>query len=195
MLPSTASHAVFAKGTPRKTSRVYPCRRGKSSLFPQNRLGRFPKARGGGVSSPSTLTWPPGSLRLYVRKVTTNVIIAQLMSIFCRNGFPTTLVSDNGPQFKSAQFSKYLKSQGIQYVMASPYNPQENGVVERMHGTLNAIIAKSCSFPPNSNYSLISPSLPLFPHFPSKGNWAEVVPSAFTLCGARPTAQWHSLWH
>ena len=108
------------------------------------------------------IRWPEA---IPIRKVTTNVIIAQLKSIFCRNGFPTTLVSDNGPQFKSAQFSKYLKSQGIQHVTASPYHPQGNGVVERMLGTLNTIIAKSIE---------------------KKGNWAEVVPMCLYFMRCTP---------
>ena len=46
---------------------------------------------------------------------------------------------------------------------ASPYYSQANGVVERMHGTLNSIIAKSIE---------------------KKGNWVEIVPMClnFMIC-------------
>jgi len=119
-------------------------------------VGPFPKAKGGFqflLTYVNMATrWPEA---IPLRKTTTQVIIAQLKGIFCRNGFPTTLVSDNGPQFTSAQFTKFLKAQGIQHVTASPYHPQRNGVVERMHGTLSSIIAKTVE---------------------KKGNWAEVVP-------------------
>ena len=74
-----------------------------------------------------------------MRKTTTKIVIDQLKPTFSRNGFPTTIVSDNGPQFVSAQFARFLKVNGIQHVKASPYHPQGNGVVKRMHGTLTSI--------------------------------------------------------
>ena len=100
-----------------------------------------------------------------LRKTTTRVMIDQLKAIFCRNGFPTTIVTDNGPQFTSALFTKFLKANGIEQVKASPYHPQGNGVVERMHGTLNSVIARSVD---------------------KKGNWAEIVPMCLYFLRCTP---------
>ena len=75
--------------------------------------------------------------------MTTRIVIDQLKSIFCRNGFPTTIVTDNGPQFTSELFRKFLREKGIEHVKSSQYHPQGNGVVERMHGTLNSVISRS----------------------------------------------------
>ena len=100
-----------------------------------------------------------------MRKTTTKIVIDQLKSIFARNGFPTTIVSDNGPQLVSVQFARFLKENGIQHVKASPYHPQGNGVVERMHRTLTSIVAKSIQ---------------------KKGNWAEIVPMALYFMRCTP---------
>ena len=53
------------------------------------------------------------------------------------------LVSDNGSQFCSKQFEKFLKENGTERVTTSSYHPQGNGFVESLHGTLNMIVAKS----------------------------------------------------
>ena len=65
-------------------------------------------------------------------------MIAQLKQIYTRNGFPTTLLSDNGRQLCSKQFEEFLVANGIEHVTMTPYHPQGNGIVERFHGTLNS---------------------------------------------------------
>ena len=62
-------------------------------------------------------------------------------------------------------FKKFLRPNGIAYVIASPYHPQGNGIMERMHRTLNAVIAKSVD---------------------AKGNWAQVVPMALYFLHCTP---------
>ena len=37
----------------------------------------------------------------------------------------------------------FLTQKGIEHVKASPYHPQGNEEIERMHRTLNSVIAKS----------------------------------------------------
>ena len=131
-------------------------------------VGPFPKAKGGFqyllTYIDMATRWPEA---IPLRKTTTSIVITQLRNIFARNGFPTTLVSDNGPQFVSTQFEKFLKTNGIQHVKTSPYHPQGNGVVERLHGTLNSIVAKTTE---------------------KKGNWAEVVPMALYFVRCTPGA-------
>ena len=57
-----------------------------------------------------------------------------------RYGPPVTLISDNGAEFRGHTFSNYLRFYGIQHKFTTPYHPQTNGMVERMHSTLKAMI-------------------------------------------------------
>lgn len=68
--------------------------------------------------------------------VTSTSIIEFLTTLFCRYGLPEQLVSDNGPQFKSAQFEDFLRVHGIQHNLTSVYHPQSNGAVERFNRVL-----------------------------------------------------------
>ena len=105
-------------------------------------VGPFPTAVGGFKFMLTCIDmatrWPEA---IPLRTTTAKVIINQLTNIFSRCGFPTVLISDNGTQFTGNIFQKWLKQTCIKYVRASPYHPQGNGVVERLHRTLNSIVS------------------------------------------------------
>ena len=63
---------------------------------------------------------------------TTKKTLAILYSWFCsETGVPTTLVSDNGPQFSSQDFKDKMLKWGIKHVFSPPYHPASNGAAER----------------------------------------------------------------
>ena len=63
---------------------------------------------------------------------TTLKTLAVLFGWFCsESGFPTTLVSDNGPQFVSKMFKDKMKLWGIKHIFSPPYHPSSNGAAER----------------------------------------------------------------
>ena len=128
-------------------------------------VGPFPTAKGGFqfllTYIDMATRWPEA---IPLRKTTTRMVIDQLKSIFCRNGFPTTIVTDNRHQFTSELFRKFLREKGIEHVKSSQYHPQDNGM-ERMHRTLN---------------SVISPSVD------KKGNWVEIVPMCLYFLRCTP---------
>ena len=62
---------------------------------------------------------------------TTQKTIGCLRELFASYGCPELLVSDNGPQFSSAEFSSFLSSNGVRHVRSPPYHPQSNGAAER----------------------------------------------------------------
>eukprot|EP00117_Sycon_ciliatum_P026714 scpid19450/ scgid21866/ Transposon Ty3-I Gag-Pol polyprotein; Gag3-Pol3; Transposon Ty3-2 TYA-TYB polyprotein; Capsid protein; p24; Spacer peptide p3; Nucleocapsid protein p11; Ty3 protease; p16; Spacer peptide J; Reverse transcriptase/ribonuclease H; p55; Integrase p52; Integrase p49 len=64
---------------------------------------------------------------------TTAAVIDRLMEVFARFGLPSVLVSDNGPQFASAEMAQFLQRLGIQHNRSSPRYPRSNGMVERLH--------------------------------------------------------------
>ena len=56
-----------------------------------------------------------------------------------RERYPDTsprLISDNGPQFIAKDFKVFVRLAGTTHVRTSPYYPQSNGKIERMHRTL-----------------------------------------------------------
>lgn len=63
-----------------------------------------------------------------------------LLSVFSRHGNPGNIVSDNGPQFTSAAFASFLRTQGISHSRTSVYYPAANGAVERFHRALRSCI-------------------------------------------------------
>ena len=62
---------------------------------------------------------------------TSAATITELRKIFARYGLPEQLVSDNGLQFVSAEFTQFLKSNGVKHIKSAPYHPSTNGIAER----------------------------------------------------------------
>jgi len=54
-------------------------------------------------------------------------VITQLKTIFARFGIPTTMVTDNGPQFDSHEMKEFAQAYEFQHTTTSPYFPQSNG--------------------------------------------------------------------
>ena len=52
--------------------------------------------------------------------------------MFAAYGLPQQVVSDNGPQFISAEFQLFMKCNGIKHIQCSPYHPSLNGLAEGM---------------------------------------------------------------
>ena len=65
-----------------------------------------------------------------VHDTTTPKLLRHLDSIFADRGLPTTIVSDNGPQFTSQLFKDHMKARGIKHVLTPPYHPASNGLAE-----------------------------------------------------------------
>ena len=63
-------------------------------------------------------------------ETTTAKTIAVLRHLFASYGLPEQLVSDNGPQFVSADFAQFLKANGVKHSKCAPYHPSSNGAAE-----------------------------------------------------------------
>ncbi|XP_064475528.1 uncharacterized protein K02A2.6-like [Ornithodoros turicata] len=76
-------------------------------------------------------------------KTTTSAnVIAKIRPMFARFGVPDVVRSDNGPQFASGEFQRFLSTQGIKHVTSSPHFPQSNGQAERTVQTAKALLKK-----------------------------------------------------
>ncbi|XP_021359257.1 uncharacterized protein K02A2.6-like [Mizuhopecten yessoensis] len=69
--------------------------------------------------------------------------IEVLRSVFARNGIPEQLVSDNGPQFTSAECAVFMEMNGIRHTTSAPYHPRTNGLAERFVQTFKQAMKAS----------------------------------------------------
>ena len=84
---------------------------------------------------------------------TANKTLAVLYGWFCERGFPTTLVSDNGPQFTAKEFEDRMKNWGVKHLLTPPYHPASNGLAERAVGTVKSHLKKmDCPITPVEFY-------------------------------------------
>ena len=66
-----------------------------------------------------------------ISPVNSTTTVEHLRSIFATHGLPKVFVSDNGPQFTSAEFEHFMSSNGIRHVKSALYHPASNGLAER----------------------------------------------------------------
>ena len=65
-----------------------------------------------------------------------------LRTLFARFGIPEEVVSDNGPQLASEEFSQFLKQNGVKFTRVPPYHPASNGAAERSVQSVKAVLTK-----------------------------------------------------
>ncbi|KAL9979611.1 hypothetical protein ACROYT_G017294 [Oculina patagonica] len=74
--------------------------------------------------------------------LTSRAIITELKAIFARFGVPDTLVTDNGPQFSSAEFTVFAKTWSFEHKTSSPTYPQSIGKAEKAVQTVKNLFRK-----------------------------------------------------
>ena len=100
-----------------------------------------------------------------MKSTTSQQTIYVLRNLFATYGLPLQIVSDNGPQFTSAEFEHFLKMNGVKHILCSPYHPSSNGLAERFVKTFKRAMqaAESTNIPWNqriSNFLLCYRSTP-----------------------------------
>ncbi|GFT81604.1 uncharacterized protein K02A2.6 [Trichonephila clavipes] len=75
--------------------------------------------------------------KVYPMKVTTTKkTIECLRDSFARFGLHRVLVSDNGSQFTSYEFQRFMHKNGVRHKTSAPFKPSSNGQAERYVATL-----------------------------------------------------------
>jgi hypothetical protein len=102
-----------------------------------------------------------------LRNHTAPVVASALFNhVLIRFGMPLRILSDQGAEFQSELFQELCRHMTIDKVRTSPYHPACNGMVERLHRTMNAMLAKAI----DSN----------------QRNWCRVLPGIMAAYRATP---------
>ncbi len=83
--------------------------------------------------------WPEA---VPLRTITAKAVMDGLWSIFSRTSVPERILTDQGSQFCGRVMTQLCEHLGIDKVRTSPYHPETNSAVERMHGTMKSILGK-----------------------------------------------------
>ena len=74
----------------------------------------------------------------------TGVHIAnQCKLVFSENGWPETLISDNGPCYPSQAFTTVVKAFSVNHLTSSLHYPQSNGLAEKDVQIVKSLFYKS----------------------------------------------------
>ena len=76
-----------------------------------------------------------------ITQANTSGICKVLKTLFARYGVPDSLMSDNGPQFASAEFASFARKWGFEHVTSSPHYPQSNGKAENAVKTVKRLFS------------------------------------------------------
>ena len=79
---------------------------------------------------------------LHLPSTTSTQVIQRLKATFARFGIPNEVVSDNGPQFSSAEFQELARQLDFRHITSSPHHPQGNGHAERAVQTAKRILCQ-----------------------------------------------------
>ena len=66
----------------------------------------------------------------YLPTISSNAVIAKLKNSFARFGVAQEVLSDNGPQFSSAEFREFAQSWKFKRTTSSPHYAQANDAAE-----------------------------------------------------------------
>ena len=85
----------------------------------------------------------------FTAEITSARIIQFLRTLFTQEGMPVAIVSDNGPQLTSAEFTEFLHRNDIDHELVPVYWARANGLIERWHRTLKQQLEISVSMGSN----------------------------------------------
>ena len=86
--------------------------------------------------------------------ISSKSIIKELKTVFARPGIPDVLVTDNGPQFASAEFAVFARTWTFDHKTSSPTYAQSNGKAENAVKTVERLF-KKCKASGQSEYLVL----------------------------------------
>ena len=104
----------------------------------------LPKAKGGYryvlTAVCMATKWPEA---IPLRSITAKAVAEGMLCIFSRMALPLEILTDQGSQFVGKLMRELCLLLGIGRLRTTAYHPQTNGMVERMHSTLEGMLTKA----------------------------------------------------
>lgn len=79
-----------------------------------------------------------------IRKITTKAVVKALTQFISIFGIPKIIQSDKGTSFTSRMFAEILRVLKVKHNQSIAYHAQSQGVLERFHQTLKALLCAYC---------------------------------------------------
>ena len=73
----------------------------------------------------------------------THVVLEAIKDIFSNFGIAETIITDNGPCYKSQEFSNFCEKFEVEHITGSAYNHQVNAIAERNIQTIKNLMVKN----------------------------------------------------
>ena len=77
-----------------------------------------------------------------LKRVTAEVVAEAMLEVFSRTGLPEHILTDQGSVFVGRIINHLCHLLGIHHIRTSPYHPQSDGMLERWHASLKAMLNK-----------------------------------------------------
>ena len=78
-----------------------------------------------------------------LRGESAKLVLDALKDIFCDFGILESIISDNGPCYRSQEFSQFCSRFEIKHITGAAYNHQANAIAERSMQTIKHLMAKN----------------------------------------------------
>lgn len=91
-------------------------------------------------------------------KSATNVARTLVRDVFFREGFPSSITTDEGSEFVNQLNTDIMNVLGISHRKTAPYHPASNGQGERVHGDINVML-RAFGEPDQSNWDELLPAI------------------------------------
>ena len=101
--------------------------------------------------------------------LTSDCVMSRVKTVFTTHSIPDVVVSENGRQFVSDEFRKFVKSWYFAQHTKNPYSPQENGMAERAVQTAKRLL------------DLDEPEIGLLNYHPSPQSAIDVSPAVAVM--------------
>ena len=79
----------------------------------------------------------------HLSSLNSSTLIRKCKQVFADHGIPEEVISDNGPQFASREFTRFAKEYGFRHHTSSPHFPQANGEAERAVQTVKKMMQQN----------------------------------------------------